>query len=588
MKKFLSFCLSASLIVSTAFISACTPTLYTDDVPVIQKDEGLRVHAVINSTDTQAWHLWQSVHDEYLKVENPSEKYFFLPSSADEKFADIYNAYSEEVILNGVSIKPDTTEKFEYKVNTPYEVKVKDQIFSLRFMKSNAEAAVFINNQSAGGNGTDLFSYLNDENNNADKSLSAAASGAIIDSDGNIDNTPITKIKGRGNTSWDKSKKSYNVTYENDVSVAGMKKGKKYSLLANYQDDSLSRNRFLYDLADAVDVPYASDSRYTDLYINGFYCGSYQMCEKVAAGKNSLVNDISTISYLNANGSVKKDFPFLCEADPGINKDKDYFVETDGGYVVIKYPELKKDDKGYEQVKEYVAEKYNAFFNAASSKKDLSSVGDIDSLSKLYLINELGKNWDSGVSSTYFVYKPDASGKYKFFGSPVWDYDNALGNATGVEEELEYFNIKDYEQYTGWWCRYKGGSDNIINRLSQNPEILNSSKTIWFDKFVPAINHFSGESKSEKLNAELYTSEKYYSLIKDSAEMNYKSGWLLNTGDWIADHSSLTKATFDTKTKKMITDQKAASYNSDFTGMYNYCRDWTISRAAWLSQEFSK
>ena len=90
------------------------------------------------------------------------------------------------------------------------------------------------------------------------------------------------------------------------------------------------------------------------------------------------------------------------------------------------------------------------------------------------------------------------------------------------------------------------------------------------------------------MNAELYTSEKYYSLIKDSAEMNYKSGWLLNTGDWIADHSSLTKATFDTKTKKMITDQKAASYNSDFTGMYNYCRDWTISRAAWLSQEFSK
>ena len=30
------------------------------------------------------------------------------------------------------------------------------------------------------------------------------------------------------------------------------------------------------------------------------------------------------------------------------------------------------------------------------------------------LINELGKNWDSGVSSLYFTYKQDENGDWKF------------------------------------------------------------------------------------------------------------------------------------------------------------------------------
>ena len=36
--------------------------------------------------------------------------------------------------------------------------------------------------------------------------------------------------------------------YESAVSVAGIKEGKKFCLVANYQDDSLARNRVLYDL----------------------------------------------------------------------------------------------------------------------------------------------------------------------------------------------------------------------------------------------------------------------------------------------------------------------------------------------------
>lgn len=148
-----------------------------------------------------------------------------------------------------------------------------------------------------------------------------------------------------------------------------MSKGKKFSLLANYQDDSLTRNRFLYDLADAVGTPYASDSRYVDFYSDGYYWGSYQMTEKIEVGKSALVNDIDDTAYLDADGNVNKDFPFLCEVDSGAVDGEDYYVKCDDGIkVTIKAPELSEGDKGYNEVKNYVREKYNAFYRAAKKQ----------------------------------------------------------------------------------------------------------------------------------------------------------------------------------------------------------------------------
>ena len=69
--------------------------------------------------------------------------------------------------------------------------------------------------------------------------------------------------------------------------------------------------------------------------------------------------------------------------------------------------------------------------------------------------------------------------------------------------------------------------------------------------------------------------------------MNYKSGWLLKTGDWITDHTKLYKATYDETTQKCVVDTKATTYAKNFDGAYNYAGDWMTSRAAWLSEQFA-
>ncbi len=591
MKKTLSFLLACLILLSAFFVLNVSAETVQSAPTGFETWNALFAHAVSGSDEGDAWLAWQSEHDENFSERRSDVKYFFLPSSADTEKVDIYNAFSETVTVNGAQIGAGKTETVSYETGKDYTVSAEGKVYTLRFMRSGAEAAVYINNSNADGSGTDLMSYLN-----VSKSRSAKATGAIVTPDGAIDNTTIKKIKGRGNTTWDKPKKAYNITYDSKVSVAGMNKSKKYSILANYQDDSLSRNRFLYDLSDAVGMPYASDSRYVDFYSNGFYWGSYQMAEKVEAGASNLVSDFEEEDYLNPDGqSVKEDFPFVAEVDASAAEGEDYFVTLPNGIkVTIKTPELDPGAVGYDEVKKYVKDKFTAFYNAAASRtEDLSKYADVDSLAKLYLINELGKNWDSGASSTFFTYKPDENGAYKFYGSPVWDYDNSLGNAVGVWNDLRDMGVEDYEEYTGWWCRFKGKeanrneSSNIMNRLSVNKSVTDAAKKIWAEKFIPAINHFSGTLLNEEIGKELYTADEYYSLIKDSAEMNYTSGWRLNTGSWIADHTSLNTAAYDSKTNTYSVNKNATRYEDTFEGMYGYCRDWMISRASWLSKEMA-
>ena len=549
----------------------------------------LYVHAVSGSADGEAWQAWQSVHNESMDEANTGEKYFFLPTSADSSRVDVYNAYSAAVTLNGVTIAAGETRTVAYDTSTGYSVTANGRTYTLKYMKSNAEAAVYINNSDADGSGTDLMSYLN-----ANKENKATATGAIVDPNGKIDNTAIKKIKGRGNTSWDKPKKGYNITYDKKVSVAGMEKNKKFSILPNYQDDSLSRNRFLFDLSDAVGMPYASDSRYVDFYVNGYYWGSYQMTEKVEAG--SLVTDVTGEEYLNEDGTINGDFPFIAEVDASAGAD-DYYVTCNGNVkITIKAPEIDPGQPGYDEVKAYVQEKFNNLMTACRTairrNTSIADLIDLNSAAKLYLINELGKNWDSGVSSTFLTYKPDENGNYKFFGSPVWDYDNSLGNAVGVGYELSSMGVSDYQQYTGWWCQYKGKSSsetmsyNIINNLARNKEVAAAAASVWFEDFLPAINHFSGKTTNSAVANELYTCAQYESLLSDSAAMNYASGWLLNTGSWIAPHSTMKKADFDFYTGEYTVSNATTRYPQSFSGMFRYAADWMTSRAAWISSQY--
>lgn len=609
MKKVIAILLTLimALSVCTFAASAEEATFDFKDVSYM-KENAIYVHGVSDISETEAWQAWQQLdiyrdydedeqRDMGVKREDgiSKEYYFFLPSGADSKKVTILNTFATDITFNGKEIKSGACFEFEYSTTEDYAVHADNNEYIVRFRKSGAEAAIYINNIDADGNGTDLLSYLSQ-----DKENDAKATGAIVNKDGSVDNTPIKKIKGRGNTTWAKEKKPFNVTYEEAVSIDGMESTKKLSLLANYQDSSLSRNRILQDLADAVGIPYSSDSRFADLYMNGEYLGNYQFTQKVDIGKKNLVKVIDDDTHLNEDGTLKEEFPFLVEIDAGAGND-DYHTYSSKAKcnLTVKGPELDNDDPNYDKVLSIVRTKFDEMYNAVVNDTDnLTDLVDIDSLAKEVLINELSKNWDVGISSFYLTYQADEDGNYKFFGSPCWDYDNSIGNATGIKGDLDRMGVKDYEEPTGWWTNYKlnsgrgsgkTGKYTLPGYAMMNETILQRMAEIWFEDFVPALEVLNSEGVSE---GELYSKDVYYNYLKDSAAMNYEIGWRINTGDWICDHSELLNGTYNPETGVYTPNSEATKYMTSevitFEGEYNYMIDWLNSRADWLSSEFHK
>ena len=604
MKKIISIALVLLMVLSvcTFAVSADAPPADFRNVDYIKADM-LYVHGASDWGETEAWQHWQKLdlyrdydedeqRDMGVKREDgiSEEYYFFLPSGADSKKAEILNTFSEDIKIGDVYIGTYCSAQIDYNTTDDFKVTIGGKEYTFRFRKSSAEAAIYINNPDADGNGTDLLSYLsqNKENN-------AKATGIIVNADGSTDSTPVKKIKGRGNTTWAKEKKPFNVTYDKAVSVNGMEKTKKLSLLANYQDSSLSRNRILQDLADAVGIPYSSDSKFVDLYMNGEYLGNYQLTQKVDIGKNNLVPVIDDETHLNEDGTLKENFPFLVEVDASAGS-ADYHTYSSKAKcnLTVKGPELDNDDPNYDKVLKVVQTKFDAMYTAVVNDTDnLAELVDIDSLAKIILINELGKNWDVGISSFYLTYQADENGNYKFFGSPCWDYDNSLGNATGVKGDLERMGVKDYEEPTGWWTQYKlnsgrgsgkTGKYTLPGYAMMNETIRQRVAEIWFENFVPALEIFNSENVAD---GEIYSKDVYYDYIKESAEMNYEIGWRINTGNWICDHSNLLNGTYDKETGKFTANAETTKYDiSTFDGEYNYMIDWLNTRAAWLSAEF--
>ena len=560
---------SATVTVGTAPIYALAPSC-------------LYAHASRGSKDTQAWVKWYGIDGTY---------YFFLPSSVKKgEPVELYSSYDQISTLDSMIVPANGIVGFTPDPDVAYIFRYSRTTRTVRFMYSSAESALFINNIDD-FNGDDFFSYLQQNKEN-----SVAALGAYTHTDGSVTEAQIKKMKGRGNTSWNADKKGFNVTFQDAITLDGMEKCKKFSLISNFQDAAMLRNRILYDLSDAVGIPYASDSRMIDLYTNGKYQGTYQMCQKVDVGKNTLMPDISDTDYLDkATGGVKPDFAFVAEIDSSPADDDFHFTVQNGSNLTMKSPELEAGDPNIAAVRGYIKNKFNAMWNKLSSgADDLDDYIDVESLAKVYLINELGKNWDSGATSFFLTYKPDAQGNYKFFASPVWDYDNSLGNARGLDYDLWSMGVTDYTLPTGWFATKKNGytGPNFLATAAKHTAVMDKVYQVWFEAFVPALDTLT---KTGVDSGELYSADVYYAVTKGSAEMNYKIWYLDTDSGWIADHSSLLRysAEYTYNTYGQITGVTVSPFKSKTTydqytydGQFNYMVDWTTSRAAWISGQY--
>lgn len=270
-----------------------------------------------------------------------------------------------------------------------------------------------------------------------------------------IDSIPMQsiQIKGRGHSTWKVDKKSYNLKFDEQVSILGLNDNRDWVLLANYFDPTLSRNYIAYEMAKKLSFDFTPSTYPVDVFFNGVYVGVYCIGDKIEI----------------ANGRVELD-----EDNPAA--DCDYLLEVNGyeyGYqygknafsagllkaITIKHPD--KDTvtpEQYQYISNYVAKANQAVVTLTNYEDYI----DMESFIDWYIMTEFTYNTDSGFYRSVFITKK-AGGKLEF--QPVWDFDLSMGNICNLTPDYESWATTQNGYIEVTWGTYLLQDDHFLNLL---------------------------------------------------------------------------------------------------------------------------
>ncbi len=472
-----------------------------------------------------------------------SGKYFaFLPADADlTEMTVAFTADADVYVGDEKLVSGEATDIFSDEGE--YTLTCGALTYPLIVMQSANIPAMYI--ETASGS----LDYVH-----ADKSNKEAASIAVVHEGEVVLDTELSYIKGRGNSTWNWAKKPYNIKFDKKTDLFGMGKAKKWSLLASYNDIALIRNKIVFDFSDDLGLMYSSKSQPVDLYINGEYQGNYLVCESVETGSTRV--DIDDLDDANEEANAGIDIealPQLGDITGSVGSMKWIDIPTDpsditGGYliemelysryaaeasgfitnigqpVVVKSPEYASKA----QV-EYISTFYQELEEAIFSETGYNSLGkhyseyiDLESVAKMYLVEEFTMDIDAGKSSAYF-YK-EAGEDTKLIASPVWDFDYSLGNGMAKDNirsddpeiwftSVSFVRAKDTLSGTTLPTIFAG--------LMAHEEFYDLVCEEWNDVFAPIMERYL--TKVDTLVAELNASALMNSARWANAEDNLDS-----------------------------------------------------------------
>lgn len=235
-----------------------------------------------------------------------------------------------------------------------------------------------------------------------------------------------TECKGRGNASWEFPKKPMRLKFEKKQQVLpdAAAKCKKWTLIPNYGDKSLMRNKLAFDMSRAIGLSYTPYCRFVDVVFNGEYQGCYQLCDQVEVNPGRV--EITEMTPDDVAGEALTG-GYLIEVDAYAYSEASWFQSDRGIPVTIKSPD---EDEITAEQSAYIASHFNAFeqavfsYNYSDGDNGYRRYLDLDSFLKYLIVGELDGNTDYYWS----IYMAKERGDDHFVVSPVWDVDLGFDN----------------------------------------------------------------------------------------------------------------------------------------------------------------
>ncbi len=287
-------------------------------------------------------------------------------------------------------------------------------------------------------------------------------------------------IETRGESSQMFPKKSYTLETQDasgnnlNAALLGMPPENDWVLYAPYTDKTMMRDVLAFKLGRDLGN-YAPRTRYAELVINGEYKGVYVLMERIKRDNNRV--DIATLQPQDIAGDevtggyilrVDKldanDYPGW-KATPSLQLSGENDITFQ--YFDPAGEELVDAQRNY--IRNYMREFQSSltttgFTSATGYQKYL----DIPSALNFILVNEIGKNIDGFVFSTY-LYKTKDSDGGKLHMGPLWDFNLAFGNVDYLANAQFAPGWMWNDQYRMFWFR----------RMVQDPTFTNKLKCRW-------------------------------------------------------------------------------------------------------------
>ena len=267
-------------------------------------------------------------------------------------------------------------------------------------------------------------------------------------------------IKERGNASRLFPKRPYRIKFDSKQNVLGSPaKAKKWTLIPNYGDKTLVRNRLAFEISRQLEMPYSPFSTLVDVMLNGEYKGCYQLSDQVEINKNR-VNIVEMSAEDNSGEALTGGYLF--EIDAYATDEPSYFISNYGNPVTIKSPDEEDITTAqYNYIKNY--------FNLMEQNK--KQYLDLNTFLRHFLVGELSGNTDTYWST--YMYK-DRSNDTIYTG-PVWDFDLAFNND---RRTYPINDLGDYIYRTNGSTA--GNMRNFVDELIvYDPEVNQQLKEIW-------------------------------------------------------------------------------------------------------------
>ena len=379
-------------------------------------------------------------------------------------------------------------------------------------------------------------------------------------------------IKGRGNSTWGTwgfAKKPYNITIYEDAGYQDSKKvelvkgvkTKKWSLIANFLDNSLMRNKIAMDLADELGI--GMKTRFADLWMNGKYLGNYLITPKndynAPDGGYALEND----NYLE-EGEEQFAIPGMFEIGK-ITGDRGYYNRMS---VKDIGKEAKAQGVDTAAIEAYFLEAWNALEDFDS--ENYQNYFDMDSWAKMFLMYEVSKTYDC-FSGSLLMHRDGLTASDKLIAGPAWDYDVSFGRTlhkffVGVAENVQV-------NAEGWY-------NDSIGLMAVNQPVSLFQELGKHASFMRHVAKVYNENK-QSFEGAAADVDRQREILRQSAQMDAAKFGIVNVcGEYVVAPEIMSA--LGTGNYKLNYE-----FTVNWDNYVNNLKEWCTKRVLWLSDHLA-